>query len=227
MYDGPNPNRLFSLLIVVSSLSMSCGSKAEGGSASASPHASANGANATNPANAGSNPSPSKPTGEKKTCADYGGKGEGTFEKPCDIPASPFEAKWTGKTDKTPFDKEVSLIEITSKADRAVDWGMVSVWCYDASGTQVPFSYPNGSQPKRWYSTGSGNLRALKNGKDSLAPGQTILMAGPEKSALPPSLDSCVVEVTEWGWEKGDKLYLSVDHSKVPNMDIRPKDGFQ
>jgi len=203
--------RVIPLLALASLFTAACGSSAESGASS--------GSAAVAPAE----------KGDKKTCADFGGSGEGTFNSQCYVPApTPFNAKWTGNFEKNTSNEEVATIEVTSKADRTVTWGTVSVWCYDGSGKQLELTPLVGkSKFKRYMRKGSGIFRTVKPGKDKLAPGDTMVIEGPNRAMLPEGLDSCAVEVTSWGWEEGAKLFLSVDRPNVPNMDIRPKEGFK
>ena len=206
-------------------LSFACGGESAS-TASASATASAASSATAKPADPGGT---AKPAGGKKTCADYGGTGDGTFEKPCEVAApSPFEAKWTGGFEQNSSKEEVMALEVTSKTDHDVTWGVVSVWCYDKAGAQLEFVPMVGTMKfKRWYKTGSGIFRSIKPGKSKLAPGDTLVMDGPNKKTLPEGVDSCAVEVNGWGWEEGDKLYSRLNRPNVANIDIRPKDGFK
>lgn len=209
------------VLVACTTMAMGCGD---------SPSAQASAAPATTSAAPAATAAPAAPGGNKtggKSCADYGGVGDGTFEKMCMLPKIATEAKWTGTFEKSMFGTEEAVIEVKNLTDHALNWATLSVWCYDKDGKLLEFTSleKSGKPFKRFYRTGSGVLND-KSGKP-VAPGATVRVLGLQKPMLPEGLDTCVAETTAWGWDdKDSKMFFGVDRPPSTNIENRPKAGF-
>jgi hypothetical protein len=162
---------------------------------------------------------------EKSTCADFGGTGELSFDKPCNLKApSPVKGKWTGGYVKRSRNSdELPEIEIENGFELEIMWGNVTVYYYDKDGKQLEVTFENGEKSKAPYTNGSGIFQNLKPGE------KKKLAFGAPKAQTPAGTESIEVEISAFGYELPDKnpknKYFWVER---PTMwDQRPKGGWK
>jgi hypothetical protein len=166
---------------------------------------------------AGLSSAPATPKVGVKSCADWGGAGDGTsLVAPCKLKGrAPITVAWTGKFNE----HGVPLFTVTNTLDHETSWGELDAWYYDKSGKIIEWSGGNGGKFKRYLEQG-GDVVSLKAH-------ETKEMAfGVDKQHAPANPHAIEGEVISWGWETDPKMYFFA-HDGVNDLDARPQGGWK
>jgi hypothetical protein len=153
------------------------------------------------------------PPAKAKTCAEYGGTGDGTWEKQCQLTGSgPFEVVATDELMEDHFGGKVRAMKVTNKGDRDVDLLTYEVYYYDKEGQRL-------GKPA---TTGGNGGNVAPAGKTTLLP------LGKPKTEEPSGVSKIEAEILFWvvGEGKAQMFFQGYSNKLNSELDARPMGGW-